>query len=402
MINCSACKNIVRDDSLLKCSLCHGPHHYGCVNITSRDYKEYYANNHRRWCCPLCTNVNRNRRKDDNTPVRARFSPPDVSSNVDLNPRRGKNVPGPSSHLPSIMHLQQPASTSGQLNLSLMSIEDCTQDAPASEQPQASVLTPGEETITYDRFSALLDSKLSSLKTSITQEITARLRKEIGSAIESLKDDFTKTTDYLVDEQNDLKADLVDANEKIRLLKQEKEALNLEVIDIERRMDSLDKASRSRNIEIHCVPQKRNENLYFLVKKLYDAVKLSISDTDICSVRRVAKMNPNSDRPRSILLTLPSERHRDILISAFKRHNKNNPADLISTQHLEIPGETKLVYLSEHLSPKCKELHASARKVSKERGYKFVWVKFGKIYVRKDELSNPILIKSTNCLDKLN
>lgn len=403
MNSCSACQNTVCDNALLKCSLCKECYHYGCVNISAKDYKEYYANDPRRWCCPLCNNVNRNRRKDDNTAGHAHFAPPKTSSQANINPHKG--VDG-RRQLVSDSQLKHLAGTSSQLDSSMMSVEDFAADAPATvcvpEQPQLSnVLTPCVDTITYDRFSELLDSKLNNLKISMTQEITARLRKEIGLAIESLKDDFTKTTDYLADEQNDLKAELLAANNKIRVLEQEKQALNSEVCDIERRMDTLDRASRSRNVEIHCVPQKRNENLFFLVKKLYDAVKLSVSDTDICSVRRVAKMNPNSDRPRSILLTLPSERHRDILMSAFKRYNKENPTNMISTNHLEIPGETKLLYLSEHLSAKCKELHAAARRAAKEHGFKFVWVKFGKIYVRKDEHSNPILIKSVNCLDKL-
>jgi hypothetical protein len=55
----------------------------------------------------------------------------------------------------------------------------------------------------------------------------------------------------------------------------------------------------------------------------------------------------------------------------------------------------------EHLSPECKMLHAETRKVAKAKGFKFVWTRYGKIYVRKDENSDAIHIKDTNSLKKI-
>ncbi|KAL4718051.1 hypothetical protein ACJJTC_018528 [Scirpophaga incertulas] len=67
-------------------------------------------------------------------------------------------------------------------------------------------------------------------------------------------------------------------------------------------------------------------------------------------------------------------------------------------QHL---GDKKPVYVSEHLTPESKSLHAASRLKAKQLNYKFVWVRDGKVFVRKTESSSFILIKDSLALDKL-
>ncbi|GBP34542.1 hypothetical protein EVAR_85262_1 [Eumeta japonica] len=144
------------------------------------------------------------------------------------------------------------------------------------------------------------------------------------------------------------------------------------------------------NLEVQCVPDKRTESLLAIFKKICEEIKVPIIYTDICSVCRVAKLNPQSIHPRSILVTLPSERHRDN-ISAVRRYNKNQPSTLISA-HLGIHGNAINIYVSD-IAPHTKKIHTAARNVSKERGYKYTWVRFGRIYVRKDDTSPAVVIK---------
>ena len=61
-------------------------------------------------------------------------------------------------------------------------------------------------------------------------------------------------------------------------------------------------------------------------------------------------------------------------------------------------GPRKSVYVSEHLSPANKSLHAAARLKAKELNYKFTWIRNGRIFVRKDESSEFILIRNTESL----
>ncbi|KAL4720368.1 hypothetical protein ACJJTC_014025 [Scirpophaga incertulas] len=73
--------------------------------------------------------------------------------------------------------------------------------------------------------------------------------------------------------------------------------------------------------------------------------------------------------------------------------------DKLNTSLLGIAGEKSPVYISEHLSPANKNLHAAARKKAKSLNYQFVWVRGGRIFVRKSPESTHIHIKTQESLD---
>lgn len=54
--------------------------------------------------------------------------------------------------------------------------------------------------------------------------------------------------------------------------------------------------------------------------------------------------------------------------------------------------------MSEHLTLHNKHLHAAARRKAKEAGFKFVWVRDGRILVRRNEQSHAITIKDEESL----
>jgi hypothetical protein len=230
------------------------------------------------------------------------------------------------------------------------------------------------------------------------------IKNEMTSAVENLKSEFTKTTDFLCEEQRDIKQELHATVNKISLLETDKAKLQSEISDMQRRLVTLEKSSRSRNIEIQCVPDRRNENIVAIFKNICDVIGVKVDDHSVYAVRRVAKLNPNSSRPRNIIATFPSERHRDDILSAFKRYNKQHPADPLNSASIGVPCDisTKTnIYLVEHLSPECKELYSTTRRWAKDCQYKFVWVKYGKIYLRKDDNSPALHVKDLATLTKL-
>ncbi|KAG7303278.1 hypothetical protein JYU34_011748 [Plutella xylostella] len=320
-------------------------------------YKDNYIDKRLPWYCHKCTTNVPARRRNDATPIRNSF---------------GK---------------QSPISTA------------VTAGSSASKTSQDA------NTITFDRFSALLeaklDQKLDSIRTTITQDITSAVVREMNSAIEKLKIEFTHTTDFLAQEQVDLKKDIKEANARIKAIESENSALKSDLLSSNRRLAALEKTSRSHNLEIHCVPEKRAENLLSQMKNMCDHLGISVSDNEICSVRRVAKMNEASDRPRNILLTLSSERQRDNFISAYRRFNRSNGSNPLNSTHLGIQGDSKQIYLAEHMSPECKELHAATRKKAKSLSYKYVWAKYGRVYVRKNDVTPPLYIKDMDFLNSL-
>lgn len=371
-MNCAACRNRITAEEVLRCKQCTAHYHYICVSINPAYYKTNLGELRRSWICPLCINITRRKGSNCNTPVRKQLAEMDDS-----------NMSCEDITI---------SETTDDLNRPVM---DAVENTPTSSggAPAAS--------ITLDQFSRLLDLKLDTKLESFQASLTRTIRKEVSEQIAKLKSEFTVTTDFLAEEQRDVKAELKTLSDRVRKLEDEKIQLKCELTQMNKTLQILDKSSRNCNIEIQSVPEKRSENLLNALKKLCEAVNCPFSESDIKSIRRVAKLNPSSDRPRNIIATMHSELHRDTIISAVRRFNKANKSCPLNSSHMGVVGEKCNIYVSEHLSAECKAVHAAARLWTKTNHYKFVWVKYGRVYIRKDEESPAILIRDTNSLSKL-
>lgn len=359
---CIACRNRIDPSDLLKCVSCKGTYHYKCLNIGSAAFRENSNKMRQTWQCDGCKNVSR-RRRNDNTPL-----------------RKGQDLESDESIMTSV---NQDSGSSP----SLTNVEKINSNP--------------NSVLAYEDFDKLLNSRLGLMEAAITKNITLTIQSEINSAIEKLKAEFTQTTDFLAAEQTDLKQEIDSAHKTIQSLEAENSKLSSELAYIGKRMRTLEKASRSCNAEIHGIPEKRGENVLNILNKLCDEIKIEIPDGAICAVRRVAKLNPSSERPRNVLITLSSERHRDSLISSVRRYNKDHVANPLNSGQVGVTGEKRRIYVVEHLSPETKELHAVARKFAKDHSFKYVWVKYDRVYLRKCDESPAIHVKDSGSFSKL-
>ncbi|XP_013144855.1 PREDICTED: uncharacterized protein LOC106108282 [Papilio polytes] len=360
---CDRCTHSVKKDEVVVCSLCKKGFHYQCVDLTASFYIKNARDLKRSWKCALCVNITK-RKGDKATSIAwvPSASPPPATP--------------PSDDVRMVeRHLQQPQNSS-------LSSSDTS---------------PPGNAVTLQQISSLLDVKFESMKSTLMDSFTSLIKKQI----EDLKDDFTRTTDFLALQQTDFNVKLEASNNTIQELQKQKNNLQTELTDAQRRLDALEKSSRSLNVEIQLVPDNRNENILSTVKQIISVIQAPVDEANIRCVRRVAKLNPQSTRPRNILVTLSTERQRDTFISAFKRYNKNNRSDPLNTTNLGIPGNKQAIYIMEHLPPYLKSLHAETRKTAKDKNYKYVWIKYGNIYIRKDDTSPAILVKNSTSLSKL-
>lgn len=85
----------------------------------------------------------------------------------------------------------------------------------------------------------------------------------------------------------------------------------------------------------------------------------------------------------------------------MSKFNKQHQDAKLNTKTIGIGGAATPIFVAEHLSPENRSLHAATRLKAKALGFKFVWVRNGKIYVRKAESARPKLILNKHALDDL-
>ncbi|XP_050684289.1 uncharacterized protein LOC126979120 [Leptidea sinapis] len=246
----------------------------------------------------------------------------------------------------------------------------------------------------------VFEKEMSNLMANINKTITLTVStclKSIDSKIEELQ----RSVSFISSQYDDIKKEIdkySDIFEKQRL---ENESLQSTVTDLTNKINLMEQQARSNNIEIQCVPEAKNENLISITKQLSKTVGYDITESNISHCTRIAKMNPKSTRPRSIIVQLNSPLVRDHLLAAEIKFNKGHTTEKLNASHLGIQGAKCPVYVCEHLSTSNKLLHGAARRKATELNYKYVWVRSGKIFMRKTDNSDYKVITNMNYLSQL-
>lgn len=273
------------------------------------------------------------------------------------------------------------------------------------------VFSPSRLSTAKSSTQALAEAEIEDIK----NHFDTKLQESLANLLAVIRKDFsTESTDtrqklqeltdsvnFLSSKCDRLEESLIAKNQVIEDLKLENSELRGDIATLSSRLEDIEQRSRDCNLEIQCVPEHKGENLRTIVNQIASITGCTLSDQELSNYHRVAKVNPKSERPRSIIVKFTSVLVRDRVLAAVKSYNRSHQSDKLSTSHLGLAGDSKAIYVCEHLSPANKKLHAAARGVAKEKGYEFVWVRSGKIFMRKNELSKSFVVKDSLFLDNL-
>ncbi|XP_063891862.1 uncharacterized protein LOC135117200 [Helicoverpa armigera] len=216
------------------------------------------------------------------------------------------------------------------------------------------------EGIIKDEFSEMLVKFNKTIISTINQELEP-LKKEMQGIRDSIS--------FMNEKFEDIKKEQQSYKESVKKLELENTELKTTIEDINGRLINLEQQSRSNNLDVQCVPENKNENVYSIITQLARVVNCEINEKDISHCTRIAKSNPSSARPRSIIVQLASPRLRDQLLAATIKYNQANPHEKLNCTHLGYAGPKSPVYVTEHLSPTNRALHAATRIKAKEMSY---------------------------------
>lgn len=285
-------------------------------------------------------------------------------------------------------------------------------DCKTSEKQVEKFITPQSEgSSTTPSFNSPLGNSNEDLKQYIDkklEESLSRLLLDIrnnfsveSSDTRSKIQELTESVNYMTSKYDQLKKALDTEIKKVGDLEHENKVLQCQVSDLNNKLNQFEQLSRDCNLEIQCVPERKSENLKTILHELTSKIDCKLSEHELVNFHRVAKINQQSTRPRSIVVRLSSPLVRDRVIAAIKSFNKSHINDKLNTSHLGLDGEKKPIYVCEHLSPSNKQLHAEVRKLAKEKNYQFVWVRNGRIFIRKDVNSKSFVVKDFEFLKSL-
>lgn len=234
-----------------------------------------------------------------------------------------------------------------------------------------------------------LKSMISSQDTKL--EIMMNFMKEIKDQI----CDVQKSVEFM-----SLKYD--DLLEQFNSLEEERKADRKRILQLENKIESLERNSRVACIELINIPIKKNESKNDLLKTIQNAGNILNIPIQKYDVKNIYRVNTTNQAYKPIVTEFSSVFMKDEVMSALKQFNTTNKENKLNTVHLSLDGPKKPVYISESLTFKNKKLYAMARELAKSQNYTFCWVSRGLVYLRKKEGSPAIRINEEADIIKLN
>lgn len=258
--------------------------------------------------------------------------------------------------------------------------------------------------VTSEEVRSIVQEVIKTEFATMLKQINATIINIVNSELAPIRTDLDQLRESLnfhTTRFDEFRSEHVEFKNATKEIKDDNIKLQTTVADFGQRLNYLEQQTRASNLELQCLPENKQENLYTIVKQLGSLVGCGIQDSDISHCTRVAKLNTSNIRPRSIVVQLTSPRIRDQLLAAVINYNKDKGHEKLNTSDFGIAGNRSPVFVAEHLSPAYKALHAATRLKAKEKGYKYVWVRNGRIFVRKTDGDEHVLIRSLDTLNKL-
>lgn len=225
-----------------------------------------------------------------------------------------------------------------------------------------------------------LDAFTTELKKDVAKADEETSSAEIRTELGGIRTSIGFINDGFEESKKDIeryRGELVEVKAEAAQCRKTNEQLKRELDQAKKEIIGLKQYSRNMNLEIQGLPVAADEDLGKTVEDIAKCLGTSVTEGDIDIVHRMP--SKDKDKP-NVLVKFVSRTAREKLLLAARK--KTLKADKLGFD------TTDLVYINEHLCIENKILLSKARKLKKEKNWKYVWVSQGKILMRKSESSS--------------
>lgn len=335
---CGGCLNKIQGRRYLTCCTCEKKYDLVCANVPEARYNSFTVEQRAAWRCVECIS---NLPKKDNTNTPVRELPDGVAR------RRG-----------AIFGSEEPNPTDNAEchdNTSQSKCADLQSFALELRLLREEMFQTRQQMQLLNNTMAALASRVDGCEVRI-DKLTARTDKLEQRMTERLALEDAESS--LHDSVRQLKAELNDRDQELL----------------------------SNDVEISCVPETKGERLPHIVLTLTSKLGLKLTEEDLVNCVRVGSLHNKSEadstlrpRPRPIVVRLSRRSLRDQLLREARARRG------ATTEGADLPGPPHRFYVNERLTRLNRQLFNRARELGRQRGWKYVWTRDGKVFARKQQ-----------------
>lgn len=226
------------------------------------------------------------------------------------------------------------------------------------------------------------DTGVAAMLTSISQKLDTLL------PLRGQMSDLEKSVKYLSSKYDDILRHMSQQDKDIKQLTKrvehiEQSAAEAEITKLKADVNALEWRSRRQNLEVHGVPATANEDLMAKVNEVANRLEVpELTQSDVVTVHRLPS---KPDKTPGIIVRFANQGTRDKWLEGRRKLTRGQNS----------------VYLQENLTTSDKALLWMTKEWAKANGYRYVWFRSGKVFIRKGEGEQALVIRSKSDLDKI-
>lgn len=181
-------------------------------------------------------------------------------------------------------------------------------------------------------------------------------------------------------------------NKSMQKLQKENKEQKLELVDVKLRLETLERKGLESSLNLFPIINTDQQDLYEVISKIGGKIGMDLNRETISDVfRRPKRKNGN---PGEVVVKCVSVKIRDDIISKIK---------MKKLMHADIGINCNMgrIFCNEELTKEAKNIYYAALKEKKEKNWKYLWVKGGRSYVKKEEGGVTFRLDNMGELEKI-
>ncbi|XP_046681362.1 uncharacterized protein LOC124368131 [Homalodisca vitripennis] len=222
-------------------------------------------------------------------------------------------------------------------------------------------------------------------------------RLEIKETNKEFRNQLEKYSEWIVDNGKKIEEvgnKIEKAIEDIGFLRQENANLKKKVNDLSSKVNALEQSSKDNIVEISGVPHKEKEDILNIIGKISDAIGFVFKEDSVDNCYRYKSVDWS--RPGIIVVRFVRKLDKEAFMN--KRRVKRN---LNSRDIGFMDGNASVIYFNESLTQEKRKLLNMAWAIKREKQYTYLWVRNGRIFMRKNQRDRFDTIDSIEDVNKL-
>lgn len=210
------------------------------------------------------------------------------------------------------------------------------------------------------------------------------------------------TLQHLYDEIIDLKKVNIEVLNNVMLLQEENKALKHRITVLESKLNWVEQSKKQNVIEITGISTADHTNAFDLAQKVFsNCLNLKVESNAIqkCYVKKILNKNSNNSAQNSkkvicVHLTSNDMKQKILKIKSAEEVKKKLNTSTIGEK------QNEMIYINHSLTKYTQALFMAAREVKRVHHYKFLWFNNSNIFLKKEENSRVMVIRSFDDLKK--